>query len=413
MVIRQVVILFVAMMWTLPALADVPVLDNPTQAPAHRDIVMTEVWRIGDDDAESFILGVVQRVLSDDTGNIYLLDTQQSEVFKFSPDGEYLKSVSRKGEGPGEIGRCYFFGLWDSETIACFSNFPHKFVRFDLEGIPVASLTPSPGEAQKNDGRMAMSSFIRRDGFLVAQGSFFLFKDGAQSQKFFLSGFNDEAEETYCYGKVKTGYDFTRPIVVDDEADFLPLRRWTLGRNGEIYTAPHRTKYLIEVHDTQGNLLRRIVRQWPLIKRTAEEKIQAKNGYTFGVSGNNNKMPEISFKISDYAPTIGSLNWHDDQLWVTTGGTKKIEAEGYRYLVDIFDGTGNLLESRSYQIPVDPENDRVFWLDGGRAIVVKNYASAKVASRSANTTVQTGDGTNKTAFEDDFVLEVVLYKASD
>ena len=41
--------------------------------------------------------------MGDDDGNIYLLDSQLSEVKVFSPDGEPLKTLSREGDGPGEF----------------------------------------------------------------------------------------------------------------------------------------------------------------------------------------------------------------------------------------------------------------------------------------------------------------------
>jgi 6-bladed beta-propeller len=391
--------------------ADIPIIDNPQHAPVERIIPMEECWRIGDDPAEDFILGVIGKVIGDEAGNFYLLDTQQSEVFKFSPDGQYLKSVSRKGEGPGELGRCYFFGFWDENTIACFSGFPHKFIRFDLEGIPAETMSPVPNEAHENAGRMALGRFVRRDGYLVAHGSFFLFEDGHNTQKAFLSGFDNQAEETVCYDEAPTGYDFRRPILVDEEADFIARRRWALGRRGEVYTAPHRTDYLIEVHDAGGNLLRRISREWPLHKRSKDEKEEAKNRYSFGVSGG--EMPEISYKIAEHAQTIERLDWIDDQLWVTTTGGGQKTADEDVFEVDVFDAEGHLLEKRGYQLPIDPANDRVHWLDAGRAVVVKNFASASAASRNSNTTVQRGDRKQDPSFEDDFVLEVILYQAKD
>ncbi len=384
---------------------DIPVIENPGKPPVQRTIAMTEAWRIGDDDGADYILGVIKMVISDKENNLYLLDTQQREVLKFSPDGQYLKSISRKGQGPGEIERCYYFGFWDENTIACLNNFPHKFVRFDLDGTPLPTLTPVAGADQKDDGRMAMGKFIRRDGYLMAHGSFFLFKDGASSQKFFLTGFDDDANETICYGKFPTGHDRRKAILINEEKEFLPLRSWTLGRGGEVYTAPERTGYLIEVLDSQGNLLRKITRPWPLIKRTDKEKEKAKNNYTMGFSGKD--APQISYIIADYPKTIGSLNWVDDQLWVTT---RETIAEPDCYSVDVFDRQGHLLENRSYLLPFDYKKDRIHWLDDGRAVVVTNYFSARTASRSSNTTVIRGEGKEEEVF-DDGVLEVVMYEA--
>lgn len=400
--------IFLSMLWAMPSHAEVYEIANPHQAPAQRVISMEEVWRIGDDADEPYVLGVIQKVISDEQGNFYFLDTQLAEVFKFSPDGQYLKSVSRKGEGPGELSRSHFFGFWDENTVACFNNFPHKFVRFDLDGLPFEALTPVAGKAHEGDGRMAMSEFERRDGFLVARGTFFLYEEGKQTQKSFLMGFDDNAEETFCYGKYPTGYDFNHPITVDEKADFIPIRRWTLGRNGELYIASQRTKYLIDVYDAEGKLLRKITREWPLRKRTDEEKEDVKNGYIFGVNGRD--MPEISYKIDDYPQTILALKWIDDQLWVVTSDGAEKGKKQNSFEVDVFDGEGHLLEARSYEISYDQDNDRIHWLDHGRAIIVKNFASAKKASRSSNVKVQRGDGQQETAPDGDCTLEVILYQ---
>ena len=67
---------------------------------------LTELWRIGgdtDDDAEFF--GVLSQITTDEAGNVYLLDRQLTEVKVFSPDGEYLNTIGREGEGPGEFRR--------------------------------------------------------------------------------------------------------------------------------------------------------------------------------------------------------------------------------------------------------------------------------------------------------------------
>ena len=40
---------------------------------------------------------------SDKDGNIYILDTGNTRIQKFGPDGEYLATIGRKGQGPGEF----------------------------------------------------------------------------------------------------------------------------------------------------------------------------------------------------------------------------------------------------------------------------------------------------------------------
>ncbi len=388
--------------------AEVPVIDNPLEAPIQRTVDLEEVWRIGDNEDEDFLLGVIGKVIHDGTGCFYMLDTQQSEIFKFSPDGQYLKSVSRKGEGPGEINMCYNILLWDDNTIACKNGSPNKIVMVDLEGIPQDSLLPATLSDFGDNHRPSLYSFAHRDGFMVGSGAHHLYKEGQQSQFFFLSAFDDQANEVYCFDQRKTGYNFHKPIIVDDEADFLPYSNWTLGNGGEVYVATRRTEYFIEVFDFQGNPRRVIQREWPLKKRSKDEIEKVKNGYTFSVSGM--EMPKISYEISDYSRAISRMLWIDNQLWIQNEKDTSVVGGPQTFSFDIFDGKGNLLEKRTFQLPVNPKEDRVHWLDGGLGVVVTNVVSARKASVSNDVDVQYGDGQKEDLDDELAVLEVVLYR---
>ena len=75
----------------------VRVIGNPAE-PVEPVIESTpkELWRIGGDtDDEDEFFGVISQILSDDAGNVYLLDSQLNEIKVFSPDGEYLRSLGR------------------------------------------------------------------------------------------------------------------------------------------------------------------------------------------------------------------------------------------------------------------------------------------------------------------------------
>lgn len=79
-----------------------------------------ELWRIGGDtDAEGEFFGVINQVTTDSDGNIYLLDLQLNEIKIFSPDGTYIRTIGREGEGPGSSAPrpgCSSFrrGKWES-----------------------------------------------------------------------------------------------------------------------------------------------------------------------------------------------------------------------------------------------------------------------------------------------------------
>ncbi len=81
--------------------ASLPAIDSvgPEVTEAHVDL------RIGtvDGDDPGYIFGDIRGVQGASDGTIYVLDYQAVEVRTFSPDGEYLGTIVRHGEGPGEI----------------------------------------------------------------------------------------------------------------------------------------------------------------------------------------------------------------------------------------------------------------------------------------------------------------------
>ncbi|HSQ79003.1 MAG TPA: NHL repeat-containing protein [Candidatus Bathyarchaeia archaeon] len=68
-------------------------------------VALELVRKIGDVDTEDehLAFNFPSDVTVDKDGNIYVLDSANSRVQKFGPDGQYLATIGRKGQGPGEF----------------------------------------------------------------------------------------------------------------------------------------------------------------------------------------------------------------------------------------------------------------------------------------------------------------------
>lgn len=68
-------------------------------------VALELVRKLGDIDTEDENLAFhyPSDVVADKDGNIYVLDTGNTRIQKFGPDGKYLATIGRKGQGPGEF----------------------------------------------------------------------------------------------------------------------------------------------------------------------------------------------------------------------------------------------------------------------------------------------------------------------
>ncbi|MCX6569166.1 MAG: 6-bladed beta-propeller, partial [Candidatus Aminicenantes bacterium] len=68
-------------------------------------VALELVRKIGDIDTddEHLAFNYPSDVAVDAQGNIYILDSGNTRIQKFGPDGKFLATIGRKGQGPGEF----------------------------------------------------------------------------------------------------------------------------------------------------------------------------------------------------------------------------------------------------------------------------------------------------------------------
>ncbi|MCP4724802.1 MAG: 6-bladed beta-propeller [bacterium] len=93
------------------------------------------VQMIGGIDAldENYQLYEIEDVLSDENGNIYVLDGGNDRIQKFDSAGKYLLTIGRKGQGPGEFNTAKEIDIYD-DMIYIREASKISFEIFDLEG---------------------------------------------------------------------------------------------------------------------------------------------------------------------------------------------------------------------------------------------------------------------------------------
>jgi len=80
----------------------VKIVRNPKEPISKNEFGLEhELTIVESDSSGSFNLVGIASILADDQGNIYALDSRDSNIKVFSPSGQFLKTIGRYGNGPG------------------------------------------------------------------------------------------------------------------------------------------------------------------------------------------------------------------------------------------------------------------------------------------------------------------------
>ncbi len=256
--------------------SDIEVVSNPKQpvpAPGQRKrIVFVEEITIGESVGdENFMFGENVEVIADDEGCFYVTDWDRKRIQKFSPKGEYLLSIGRKGQGPGEFGN-----IW-SPT-------------FDKDGnLYATDIVNTKVAFFERDGKFLRSMRIPQDigsVFILPNGNYFttnteLTEEEAVSKYIHIHGvydkeFNLLAEIHRDFQNIRARGNRSRGEFLADlmsGSAFKPFFVWYVTVDNLIYGG-FNASYEIRIYDQEGKPLKNILRKYDPIKVSKKHKDQ-------------------------------------------------------------------------------------------------------------------------------------------
>jgi hypothetical protein len=157
---------------TVEEVDGVTIVSNP-QEPYYGELVieLEDDLEIGNDEDPKYQFYRVLGIALDSDQNIYVLDSGNHRVQKFDKDGQYLLTIGREGEGPGEFTRLSYVFIDGEDTIYLADR--RRIQIFDSEGIYVDGIT---FEHSIND------FFLDVDGNIIT----FIFQSDEEGSKKYL-----------------------------------------------------------------------------------------------------------------------------------------------------------------------------------------------------------------------------------
>jgi hypothetical protein len=147
-----------------------------------RDVALTgeleDVFCVGEEEGDSWqVFSFIPAVTFDATGNLYILDRDNARVVVLGPDGRFLRSIGKKGEGPGEFGLPMNLTILSDGRLAVFDGASGTVSLFDRSGRYLSFLRPDiPG------GRGRADMYAHPRGGLFMIGSNFVISPNGPPQ---------------------------------------------------------------------------------------------------------------------------------------------------------------------------------------------------------------------------------------
>ncbi len=364
-----------------------------------RTIQLKEFWRIGgesDDEAEFF--GLVKDMAVDHAGNVYVLDYQLSQLKVYSPDGEFLRTIGREGDGPGEFRRSVAVCVSPTGLVGVVTPFPSRIVQFTPLGEPAATIAIPPDADGIPPGIMGV--LLACDHLVVHAVNQFM-TETKEEQLMYLCAIDAKGHETARYYEEGHVNDFAKPVV-DERGPALAVR-WSVDDNGRVFAASSFSDYQITVWRPDGQIDRVIEKEYEHRKRSADEKKFVRDWMD---SEKAVSWPGSKTKIEDYDKDIMSL-WvrGDGRCWVLTSRGFYDRPEGSLGVFDVFDKEGHHIKEMTLMGEGDPFEDRYYFL-GERLYVVAGFVDALKAFRGR------AGGLGGERSEEPAPISVICYKIS-
>ncbi len=287
---------------------------QPVQIDTNRTVMLCPVDSIGIELGDSnYVMGGVEGVAFGPDGNIAVLDCGRSTVRLYSPEGEYLRSIGRRGNGPGELQNITFMAVSEDGDIhlsgtgsEIFGTHSYDYMTGEWLGSSRTFVPPSCLEGASGN------SYLRKDvNFEVNGDEIALIVSISKYETC-----NDEPLVTY--------FEETVPFDPTDDVGMLELDWYgydiAVGAGGIVFIAPRCTEEaFIIVCDPAGNEIRKLQLPYQPTERT-EEEMEMERNILRAKAIASDENPE-GLEPDPFKPMIRGIETDGDgNLWVLQGG---------------------------------------------------------------------------------------------
>jgi hypothetical protein len=354
--------------------APVPVATNAPDRDEAAVVELEELWRRGGEDDLDVLFGVPRQVVRDRDGRVLVLDDQLCQVHTFSADGEFLGSLGREGEGPGEFRRPTGVVTLPDGRLAVAKLLSAELERLEPDGTPAGRLVLG-GDGPRDGVTVLYGVTLRGGTLLAAQTRSALDQSTGQMDRVqTLDAFTTSGERRarICEARIALDFTGTRPVV---ESELLRsfLMVSAVGPDGRIYVPHTRDEYAIDVFTPDGRRVMTIERpDYRAPERTDRERRRME---ALADTWVRNSGIEFPFDYAEHEMCIRGLFLDDrGHLFVRHAASHRDLPAGVFLRLDEYAPDGAWLGEVEVRGVGDPWLDTMFWLGDGRVAIMRGGA---------------------------------------
>ena len=258
---------------------------------------------------EEYMFSIIRGVAVDDLDRMYIVDYRHANVRAFDASGEHLLTIGKEGQGPEEFSRPGGVAI-TPDNLLMVDDMGNRIVKFfTLDGKFVKSFSTAKI-------RMYTRTMFSKKGFMLA-----------------LTTDIDPQNPVYEIRKFDLDFNFqkiirTCPTPLPGRLNpFHPVFYYQIDRDGNIvYGFPE--SYEIQILDPEGEILRRITKDYTPIEISEEEKEEERKGIPEG----------IRVEFLKHYPPFRTFSV-DDEGRVIVQAQERFEGK-LRFVYDVFDDEG-------------------------------------------------------------------------
>lgn len=340
----------------------ITVVKNP-EAPLHPGNVLSleEELSIGEAEGrEEYIFSRASDVEVDKAGRIYVLDSNEANVKVFDRDGNYVRTIGRKGQGPGELrtpndiyigenDRIYISDV-ENDRLSVFNEQGDFIDSFNFKGYSISKII---GVNAKDEIVLLMSTTSKESGkgFLVFDYTVDIYSPRFEFEKNLY-----RATIPIMQMFIKEGNMMSLSI------PFQKTLCCEMDSRGNVYVAESQ-EYRIHMFSPEGELVRRIEKEHER-SRVSKKDVENFTREQFQEDENERKFWSDTvidqMKIPDYKPVFDRLCSDQERLL----GLRQELMENRSNIVDVFDSAGKYIGTALLNVvPRTWKNNEVYAIE--------------------------------------------------